>query len=101
MAKYTIRPLAEADLDEQVAYIAQDNITAALNMYDSAEATYQQLAEFKQMGKPYLSDHLELANVRFFPIKDYQNYLVFYIPFETHIDIIRVVNSARDIENIL
>ncbi len=40
MAHYVIMPQADADLDEYAAYIAEDNLQAALGLYDAAEKTY-------------------------------------------------------------
>ena len=101
MAHYSIRPQAELDLDEYAAYIANDNISAALAMYDAAQSTYKQLAEFRDIGKPYTSNNPVLNNVRCFPIQGYPRYLIFYIPYVDHIDIIRVLNTSRDINNVL
>lgn len=39
-----IRPRASVDLDEQFAYIAEDNFDAALNFFDAARQTFSQLA---------------------------------------------------------
>ncbi len=39
-----IRPRATVDLDEQFAYIAEDNFDAALNFFDAARQTFSQLA---------------------------------------------------------
>ena len=44
MARYCkIRPQAERDLDECAAYIAQDNLAAALRLYDAVQQTCQNL----------------------------------------------------------
>lgn len=102
MAHYIIRPQADADLDEYAAHIAEDNLQAALGLYDAAEETYQKLAQFKEMGEVYNSSNPFLKNIRFFPISgSYIKYLVFYIPYENHIEIVRVINKARKIRNIL
>lgn len=101
MAHYIIRPQADFDLDECAGYIAKDNIDAAIGLYDSAEDTFNTLATFKEMGEAYTSHNPELKNVRFYPIKHYAKYLVFYIPFKSHIEIIRVLRTSRNIRNIL
>lgn len=101
MNHYIIRPQAEDDLDEYAENIAKDNIGAALKIYDAAEKTYQQLAELQTMGEEYISVNPLLKNVRFFPIKGYKKYLVFYIPYDKHIEIVRVLNTSRNIKKIL
>ena len=98
---YQLRPQAERDLDECAAYIAKDNLDAAFSLYDAAEETYRNLAQHPKMGRAYTSNASSLRNIRCFPIKGFSQYLVFYAPDGDRIDIIRVLNTARDIENIL
>jgi toxin ParE1/3/4 len=40
-------------------------------------------------------------NIRQFPVKSYEDYLIFYIPAEDGIDVLRVLHGKRDIESIL
>ena len=101
MSLYTIRPIAEQELDDYTAYIAKDNIDAALRLYDAAEETYRNLARFPEMGESYQSSNPLLLNIKFFPIKGFKNYLVFYQPAGDHIEIVRVINKSRNIRNIL
>jgi len=96
---YQIRPLAEADLDGHAHRIAIDSLDSALRLYDCAAETYQMLAEFPQMGLVYRSQKSELKNLRYFPITRFPNYLVFYRPIETGIDIIRILHSRMDKPN--
>ncbi len=101
MSYYSIRPLAEQELDDYVAYIAKDNIDAALRLYEAAEETYEQLAEFPKIGEYYPSTNPLLFNVRYFPITGFKNYLVFYQCRENHVEIIRVINKSKNIRQIL
>jgi len=98
---YTISPVAEQELDEYALYIAKDNLDAALRIYDAAEETYRNLAEFPEMGETYNSSNKLLSHVRFFPIKGFSNYLVFYQRIDKKIEIIRVLNKSKHIRNIL
>ncbi len=72
-------------------YNAEDNPTAALRLVDQLEATCQELAEFPFIGvaRPMLA-----SNLRMFPVG---NYLIFYEAVEYGIDVIRVLDSRRDI----
>ena len=101
MSLYTIRPIAEQELDNYVSHIAKDNLDAGLRLYDAAEETYKNLAAFPAMGESYPSSNPLLFNVRFFPINGFRNYYVFYQPVDKHIEIIRVISKSMDIENIL
>lgn len=101
MLKINITPLADADLDEAAAYIAKDNIKAALKLYDYAKETLTLLAEHPLTGTQYHTATNGLSDVRFFPMKKYTNYLVFYIPFNDEIRIIRILHRARNIPEML
>lgn len=101
MASYTIRPIAEQDLDEYALYIAKDKLDVALRLYEAAEKTYQNLAEFPDMGEKYISSSPLLSGIQFFPIKGFKRYLVFYQTTQDGIEIIRIINKSRKIKNIL
>ena len=93
---YKIRPLAEADLDGHAQYIAKDNLEAGIRLYECAEQTYQALAEMPHLGVIYQFSKAELVGMRFFPIQDFPRYLVFYLPMEGGVDIIRVLHARMD-----
>ena len=101
MSLYTIRPIAEQELDDYATHIAKDNIDAALRLYDAAEETYKNLSEFPEIGESYPSSNPLLFNIRFFPVKGFKNYLVFYQPLDNHIEIVRIINKSRNIKHIL
>ncbi len=101
MSLYTILPIAEQDLDNCATHIAKDNLDAALRLYEAAEETYQNLAEFPDMGEIYPSSNNLLLDIHFFPIKGFRRYLVFYQSTSGGIEIIRVISKSRNIRNIL
>src|SRR5713226_8246174 len=61
----------------------------------------ERLLAMSGMGSLYESDEPELAGVRFFPVTRFRNYLVFYRPTTTGIEVLRVLHGARDIESLL
>jgi toxin ParE1/3/4 len=86
------RPDAEADLDEIWLYIARGDPDAADRFIDLIEERCSLLAENPLMGR----SRPDLApGLRSFPVG---NYIIFYNPIEGGIEIVRVVNGARDIE---
>lgn len=86
------RPDAEADLDGIWLYIAQDSPTNANRLIDLIEDRCRLLAENPMMGR----SRPELASdLRSFPVG---NYIIFYIPLEDGIEVIRVIRGDRDIE---
>ena len=101
MPCYNVLPQAEHDLDDCAEYIAEDNLEAALRLYDSAENLYQTLAANPQMGEQYPSQNPSLSDIRFFPIPKFKKYIAFYRPTDQGIEVVRVLRVSRNISNIL
>jgi toxin ParE1/3/4 len=91
MRRVVKRPLAETDLEEIWWYIAQDNPSAADKLLDKIEEGCQAIARFPKMGT---SREELLPCLRSFPIG---NYLIFYLPMDDGIDVVRVLPGMRDI----
>ena len=84
---------AEADLLELWLNIAEDNLAAADESLDSIQATVSLLGGQPEMGRarPELSDGL-----RSFPTRT--PYIIFYLPDEDGLLVVRVLHHARDID---
>lgn len=92
MSQVTRRPLAEADILEIWDYIADDNPAAADRWVDQLDERFRMLATRPMMGR----SRNELApGVRSFP---FGRYVVFYVPLDDGIDVVRVLHGARDID---
>lgn len=94
MSKVRLAPDAENDLAEIWFYIAEDSSERADKFIEMLDAKFELLATHPEMGKarPEL-----LAGIRSFPIN---SYVVFYRPIKDGVQILRVLNGARDIEAI-
>ncbi len=92
MPRVTRRPLAEADIFEIWDYIADDSLAAADRWVDRLDEQFRLLAAQPMMGRA----RDELApGVRSFP---FGRYVVFYVPLDGGIDVVRVLHGARDID---
>ena len=92
MPRVTRRPLAEADVLEIWDYIADDGIAAADRWVDRLDKQFRVLAMQPMMGRA----RDELApGVRSFP---FGRHVVFYLPLDGGIDVVRVLHGARDID---
>ena len=92
MPRVTRRPLAEADILEIWDYIADDSLAAADRWVDRLDEQFRLLAAQPMMGRA----RDELApGVRSFP---FGRYVVFYLPLDDGIDVVRVLHGARDID---
>jgi len=92
MPRVLKRPQAEADLDDIWWYIAQDNPDAADRVLDSIDERCTTLAQF-----PYIGTNRDeiMPNLRSLSVG---NYVVYYLPLDDGIDIVRVLHGARDID---
>jgi toxin ParE1/3/4 len=94
MNSYSLSDQAIQDLDDICDYIAQQNPSAASNLFDAIRQKCRQIAEFPNMGKSYKRLSNEL---RGFVVSDY---IVFYYPRLDGIDIVRIVSGYRDLESL-
>ena len=92
MPQVTRRPLAETDILEIWDYIADDNPAAADRWVDQHDEQFQMLATQPMMGRA--RDEL-VPGVRSFP---FGRYVVFYVPLDHGIDVVRVLHGAPDID---
>ena len=94
----TQRPRARLDLLEQFTYFGErDGVDLAERYLTAVEETCRRLAEHPRSGTRYDSGIAKLNGLRHFPVKGFENYLVFYFPRRNGIEVIRVMHGARDI----
>ena len=89
-------PKAEADIDEHVAYIAHDNIEKALEFDEAVFESFERLREMPLISSEQTYMNERLKGLRMWFVKGFENYLIFYRPLRTRIEIVRVLHSARD-----
>ncbi len=66
---------AEADLDEQAAFIARDNPAAGLAFLDAVEQAFARLVDYPDMGSARPFRHTRLEGIRMWPVPEYPNRL--------------------------
>lgn len=99
---YRLTPAAIADLEAIVDFLNQRDPVAAVRFVEASQATFEQLA-FAPLAYPRLrTTRSRLMDLRWRPLTGaFRRYLVFYRGSDEHVDIVRVVHSARDIERAL
>jgi toxin ParE1/3/4 len=91
------RTAARRDLVEHYVYLAEHaGLDTAERFLTNAGASFNDLAGQPLMGAPLILRHPELAGMRKWRIKDFDNYLVFYQPRPVGVSIVRVLHAARD-----
>jgi toxin ParE1/3/4 len=91
--RHRIRPEADIDLDSIWSFIAADNRKAADAVIDRITDTFDLLLTmpFAGRARPEFGDNLRSIVVG--------NYVVFYATLPGGIDIVRVINARRDIDD--
>ncbi len=88
---------ARRDLVEQFVYLAETaGLDTAERFLANAEASFTDLARQPMIGAPVTLRHPDLAGIRKWRIKDFENHLIFYTPHADGVTIVRVLHGARD-----
>lgn len=101
MSKHILRSdRALRDLDNLAAYIQSGRPEAAIRFLSAAEESFKLLATSPGLGQRQRFRRPELADLRVWQVRDFENFLIFYRPLERGIEVVRVLHAARDIEAI-
>ena len=97
-----LRPAAERYVDEQAGYLVQHaSIAVALRFYDAVERSLNVVAAQPEIGPRYGSSNPRLDNVRYWPIKNFSEHLIFYAVRTDGIEVLRVLHGRRDLKAVL
>ena len=94
------RPAARLDLLQHFVYIGENNLDAARRFLTAAQDACKALARMPGMGALRDFDNPEWAQLRSWPIKGFENFLIFYLPTPTGIDVVRVIHGAQDLRRV-
>lgn len=101
MTHFQLTSDAENDLNLIWDFIARDNVDAANRVLEKLEESMEMLAAMPEMAQKRLKLSKIYPNLRAWPVSDYPNYLIFYIPVNNGILVLRVLNGAQNVEKIL
>jgi plasmid stabilization system protein ParE len=96
MKRYILTPSAKRDVNDIWDYIAADSIEAADRVLDALESAMIKLA--KNPGVGHWREELADKRHRFFLV---YSYLIVYRHEAKPLQIVRVLNAARDVQSIL
>jgi toxin ParE1/3/4 len=94
-------PAARRDLLEHFVYLARFNVPVARRFLRAADRTLERIANMPEAGSPWESTDPALAGVRYWPVRGFRHYVIFYRAELRGIDVIRVLHAAQDVEQIL
>jgi len=102
MAQVFLRAAARRDLVEHFVYLAENGgEEVAEHFLANAEASFIGLTEHPDMGAPLTLRRPELAGVRKWHVKSFEKFLIFYMPRQDGISVVRVLHAAQDWWNLI
>lgn len=97
MATVYRRAAARQDLIEHYVYLAEHaGEEVAERFLASAETSFGDLATQPRIGAPLLLKRPELAGLRKWHVRGFDNVLIFYFPRDDGVSIVRVLHAAQD-----
>ena len=102
MSEIVRRPAANRDLVTTFRYYAcEAGLRVADRFFAEAEATFARLARNPGIGARYEPHEPLHADLGYFPVSRFRDYLVFYRAVPGGIEVFRVLHGARDIHGVL
>ena len=92
-------PRERAKLDAEDAalfYLHEGGDSIASRFVDALESAFHHLSKYPGAGSIRLANEIGIPELRSWPLQSYP-FLVFYRECDGHIDVLRVLNSYRDI----
>jgi len=101
--KALIRPRAQDDILRQFRWylVEQDAPDAAFRFVEAVEASVEQLVRMPNMGAPRKLRNPALKGLRIWPVKDFDDFLIFYVVAGDTVRVIRILHGKRDVDRIL
>ena len=97
MGQVRTRATAREDLVAHFVYLAESaSLETAERFLTRAEESFTDLASHPDMGSPLALRARELAGVRKWRVKEFENFLIFYQPGHDGVTVIRVLHASRD-----
>jgi len=99
---FTIRPLAWHEINKQLDYLEeQAGREAAERFLDQLIRSFDTLTHMPKMG-PLCGFHKPATRrIRRWPVKGFENWLIFYQVRRYGVEVVHVLHGARDIESLL
>jgi plasmid stabilization system protein ParE len=100
--KYAIRPNAKDDILRQFRYYLLEGALGDANDFlDAVDESIGVLCGMPEIGAPKLVRNPALAGLRSWPVKGFEDILIFYIVQSDALRVVRVLHGKRDIKKIL
>jgi toxin ParE1/3/4 len=93
VSRLYIRAAARRDLVEHAVYLtAEGGEELAGRFLSQAEASCALLLDQPELGSPLVVRDPALISIRKWPVKDFESFLIFYVPHKRGVTIVRVLH---------
>ena len=102
MRRLIVLPAARSDLIALADYFeAQGGTILADRFLQECNAGFEHLSHFPASGTLVRYKHRRLEGCRFILVPEFEKLLIFYQLLPDHIEIVRILHGARDLEGAL
>ena len=95
-----IRPVADADLEEALDYLAGERPASVAALLDEFERAVERLGQFPRAGSTRIGELAEIPALRTLPLDRFP-YLLLYLERDDYVDVVRLLHTSRDILAVL
>jgi toxin ParE1/3/4 len=94
------RTRARRDLANQARFISHDNRRAAERLLESYEETVRRIASTPTLGTPWEFKKPK-KKLFWWPIDGFPNHIILFDQDNDHVEVIRVLQTSRDLNSLL
>jgi|BarGraIncu00222A_1022003.scaffolds.fasta_scaffold23648_2 toxin ParE1/3/4 len=100
--RFTVRPRAWREINAQLDYFEeQAGLETAERFLDQLISSFEDLSQMPRVGVLCGFRKPATRRLRRWPVKGFENWLIFYQPRRGGVEIVHVMHGARDIEGLL
>ena len=100
--RFTVRPLAWREINAQLDYLEKHaGLETAERFLDQLISSFEDLSRMPKVGMLCGFSKPATRGLRRWPVKGFENWLIFYQPRRYGVEIVHVIHGARDIESLL
>jgi toxin ParE1/3/4 len=100
--KHVIRPAAQEDIIRQfLYYLLAGAGEAATRFLDAVEEPIDAICRMPHIGAPQLLKNPNLAGLRSWGVKGFEEILIFYVIQPDALRVVRILHGRRDLKKIL
>jgi toxin ParE1/3/4 len=102
MPHFTVRPIAWREINAALEYLEEEaGLETSERLLDQLINTFEFLASTPRAGAQCGFRLAEVRRLRRWPVKGFENWLIFYQTAPDGVDIVHIIHGARDIEGLL